>query len=64
MDTITITREQFHEAVVEAEKKFAAVGERPKGSEQEMINMMMSLQNILFGTMIGDVLFGDKKEEN
>ena len=54
---ITITEEQFFDAVVKANEKFMEIGEKTPVEHDEMINMMMGLQNTAFGALIGAVLF-------
>ena len=54
---ITITEEQFFDAVVKANEKFMEIGEQTKVEHDEMIQMMMGLQNTAFGALIGAVLF-------
>ena len=62
MKEITITREQYNEAVNTANDKFIS-------SDKERVldptaTLMMKLQNMIFGRLIAEVLFGDEKEEN
>lgn len=54
---ITITEEQFFEAVTKANEKFMEIGEQTPVEHDEMINLMMGLQNTAFGALIGAVLF-------
>ena len=63
MDSITITKEQFNEALIEANKQFAESGKTPNDGKAEMVQFMMGLQNIAFGSLLGNILFS-KKEEN
>ena len=64
MDTITITRDQFFDAVRLANDNFTKLGEKHKKTDgDEMASLMMGLQNIMFGSMISDVLFSDTKSE-
>ena len=64
--TITITLEQYAEALERASKKFAEVAAEDK--VDPVTFMIMSTQNITFGTLIADELFGkyineDNKED-
>lgn len=61
MKTITITEEQFKDAVTKANDKFKKIGsKKDTDAKNEMAEFMMGLQNIMFGSLIGDVLFNDK----
>lgn len=58
MESITITVEQFNDAVIKANDKFKEIGDkRNTDSKNEMADLMMGLQNILFGGLIREVLF-------
>ena len=64
MDSITITKEQFADAVRVANNNFAKLGEKHKKDDgDEMASLLMGLQNVMFGSMIADVLFADTKAE-
>lgn len=65
MDSITITKEQFREAVKLANENFKNLGnDKTKELDKDgMITLLMGLQNMMFGAMISDVLFGDSKNE-
>lgn len=54
---ITITEEQFFDAVTKANDKFMEIGGQTKVEHDEMIDIMMALQNTAFGALIGAVLF-------
>lgn len=54
---ITITEDQFFEAVVKANEKFIEIGAETPVKNDELINAMMALQNTTFGALIGAVLF-------
>lgn len=56
---ITITEDQFFEAVKEANKMFFEIGKRAPGGIPggDAMEAMMGLQNITFGAAIGKVLF-------
>lgn len=60
--TITITKEQFHDAVIEATEKFAEELESKKEGSS-MLKAMMSMQNLAFGAMIGKRLFGESEDK-
>ena len=62
METITITRKQFIDAVEAANKKFGEIGEKREDRNQ-MAEMMMQLQNTAFGCMLADVLFGKEEDK-
>ena len=53
---ITITEDDFFEAVKKANEKFMEIGENVPG--KELVDVMMGLQNITFGSLVGAVLFG------
>lgn len=55
---ITITEDEFFEAITAANKKFFEIGK----SVRPEIEIMMGLQNIAFGELVGKFLFG--KEVN
>lgn len=61
MDEITITKDQFFDAVDKAQQKFDDAGSDKK-DKNEMAALMMGLQNTLFSCILADVLF-DKKED-
>ena len=63
MDSITITRDMFNEAVITANKKFASSDKTPSDGKHEMVLFMMELQNIAFGALIGETLFGEKEDK-
>lgn len=59
MDSITITKEQFDNAVKNALNKFNEIGnEKETDSKDTMTMLMMGLQNALFGGLIKQELFG------
>lgn len=60
-DAITITEDEFFEAVKAANELFFAIGNKKKPVRPE-VEMMMGLQNIAFGELVGQFLFG--KEAN
>lgn len=63
MDSITITKEQFKDVLIEANKQFAESGKTPNDANDEMVRFMMALQNIAFGSLIMNIMFS-KKEDN
>jgi hypothetical protein len=63
MENITITREEFRDAILKANEEFTNVGKKA-GDEAATANLMMGIQNVLFGSLLETVLFADKKEEN
>lgn len=61
METITITREQFNDAVMKANDKFKEIGSKKDAdAKNDMVNLMMGLQNTVFGSLLGSVLFEDE----
>lgn len=60
--TITITKDQFHDAVIEASEKFAEKLEDAKDGDH-MVKMMMSMQNLAFGASIAKILFGESEDK-
>ena len=61
MDSITITKEQFLEAVAITNDKFLKAGAEEKDdADGKMALFMMGLQNITFGMMVCDTLFPKK----
>ena len=59
-DGITITEDQFFEAVKKANEKFFEIGGKTEG--EGVVETMVGLQNILFGELLGIILF-DKESE-
>ena len=55
--TVTITEDQFFEAVKKANELFFEIGKEVPGAE-ELPGLVMGLQNITFGAVVGAVLFG------
>lgn len=53
---IKITEDQFFEAVKKANEKFMEIGKGVPGTDA--IEPLIGMQNILFGELIGAVLFG------
>ena len=66
MNEITITREQFMNAVKSANEKVRDIGK--KGVDENEVNpmtlLLVSLQNLAFGSLLGDELFNKNNEEN
>lgn len=62
--SITITREQFEEAIIAASEKFREIGAKDRDEDRAFVDFMMSLQNIAFGGLIANVLFGEDNEDN
>lgn len=58
---ITITSDQFLEAVKEANEKFMEVAKKNPGNP--MVDVVMGIQNLAFGGLIGAVLFGNEETE-
>lgn len=58
---ITITSEQFLEAVKKANEKFMRVAKDTPGNP--LIDVVIGVQNLAFGRLIGDVLFGNEETE-
>lgn len=54
--TVTITEDQFFEAVKKANEVFFEIGDKVPGGE--LPEVMMSIQNITFGVVVAAVLFG------
>ena len=63
MDSITITREQFNKTVLAANKKFMEADKSPEKDNQGLVHFMMGLQNVAFGALIGEMLFGEKEDK-
>ena len=61
--TITITKEQFAEAVSEASDKFMAIGQ-DANDRNPMTLAIMGMQNMMFGSLIARVLFGEEENES
>lgn len=57
---ITITEDQFFEAVKKANEKFMEIGDEKRKDIPgiELVELLMGTQNTLFGELIGCVLFG------
>ena len=61
MDTITITREQFYDAVSKAQDDFLdATVSKHDNVKGFMTVMLMGLQNSAFASLIEQYLFGDE----
>lgn len=60
--TITITEKEFQKAVMKADEKWQSIGEET-GNNDPMKRMMMSMHNVLFGTLIENVLFNESEDE-
>ena len=60
--SITITEEQFREAVMKAQDRWESVGEK-SDTKNPMTLFMMGLQNIAFGAIIAKVLFKESEGE-
>ena len=61
MKSITITRDEFIKAVEQANKKFGEVGAK-REDRNEVTEIMMQLQNTVFGCILADVLFNEKED--
>lgn len=61
--TITISREEFTKAIQKANEQFKAIGAGKIDMDPTM-EMFMSLQNLLFGQRLADVLFSSDEDEN
>ena len=59
--TITITEEQFEEAVMKAQDRWESAGEKAD-TKNPMTMFMMGLQNIAFGAIIAKVLFKESED--
>ena len=57
--TIKITEEQFFEAVKKANEKFMEIGRDTPGAT--VLEPLLGIQNILFGELIGAVLFHEEQ---
>jgi hypothetical protein len=72
MKTITITKEQFREAVMKAQDRFESIGTKRKNesdndadsAKRDMAKFMIGLRNMLFSSMLQNVLFNDESEDN
>lgn len=60
--TITITEEQFRDAIEKADEKWREIGKKAD-CQDPMKHMMMSIHNIMFGSLIAKVLF-EESEDN
>lgn len=64
--TITITEEQFRNAVTKANDNWMEISQKAKGDIKPMTLMITGMQNMLFGAELGKVLFcedsGEKTE--
>lgn len=60
--TITITEEQFREAVMQAQDRWESVDEKAD-TKDPMAMFMIGLQNIAFGAIIAKVLFKESEGE-
>jgi hypothetical protein len=63
MKEITITQDQFSNAVKVANEKFRKIGEAADGVSS-MTLMLTSLQNLAFAGLVATELFDENKEEN
>lgn len=59
--SITINEDQFFEVVKKANEKFMAIGAETKPSD--LTTMLMGLQNMAFGSLIAQVMFGTDKDD-
>lgn len=62
MDSITITKDQFNKAVVTANQQFSEKGKNCEHYD-ETANFLMGVQNILFASILANVLFDNAKSE-
>ena len=53
---VTITEDEFFEAVKKANEVWMEIGKKTPGDE--LLNVMMGMQNMTFGSVIASVLFG------
>ena len=60
--TITITEEQFREAVMKAQEEWESVGEQADTKNSTAL-FVMGLQNMAFGALIARVLFRESEDE-
>ena len=60
--SITITEEQFHDAIMKADENWRAIGKHAD-DQCPMKHMMMSLHNMMFGTLISKVLFTESEDK-
>ena len=59
--SITITEDQFRDAIIKADEKWREIGK--KADDQDpMKHMMMSMHNIMFGSLITQVLFEESED--
>lgn len=61
MKTVTITQDEFHKVVDQANKKFLSIGE-DKADVDPLAGFVMGLQNITFGAMLSEILFDSEEE--
>ena len=57
---IIITADEFLEAVKAANEKFMKISRETPGSK--LVEAMMGIQNLAFGALVGEVLFGEEDE--
>lgn len=59
---VLITKEEFDKVLFEASEEFEELLES-KEDGSPMVKMMMSMQNLAFGVMIGKRLFGESEDK-
>lgn len=60
--TITITEEQFREAVMKANEEWISVGQESKDINP-MTHVISGMQNMMFGAKIASVLFNESEDK-
>ena len=60
--TITITEEQFREAVMKANEEWMSIGQEDKNINP-MVHMASGMQNMMFGAKIHHLLFGEREDK-
>lgn len=60
--TITITEEQFREAVLKANEEWMSIGQEVKDINP-MVHMMTGMQNMMFGAKIAKALFKESEDK-
>ena len=60
--TITITEEQFKEAVLKANEEWMSIGQKAKDINP-MAHMMSGMQNMMFGAKLASILFNESEDK-
>lgn len=60
--TITITEEQFKEAIINANEEWMSIGQKAKDINP-MTMMMTGMQNMMFGAKLARILFNESEDK-